>query len=133
MGALFFFFVIYVAMSKFSSALHQGVWRTPRPSVPRLGGQTAAITPLLFVGGYNPERLWHPRSPHITGFSLSSSLTLSPTHCPLTSIVLLVILKKQNKTKPKTLSCETLARYAAYGPGNGSLSLTLLKNPSDGG
>lgn len=43
-GCVVLLFVIYVALSTFSSALHQWVWRRPRPSVPWLWGQTAAIT-----------------------------------------------------------------------------------------
>lgn len=58
-GCILFFFVIYVALSKFSSALHQCVWRRPKPRVTWLAGQIVAITCLLFRG-YNPEQLWHP-------------------------------------------------------------------------
>lgn len=71
----FLLLAIYVALSKFSSALHQCVWRRPRPSVPWLGGHTAAITSML-VRGYNPEQPWHPWT---TPWQASLGLYLLPS------------------------------------------------------
>lgn len=64
----------------------------------------------LFAG-YSPERLWHPRWPHIAG---SPFIPVSPTHCSLTSVIL-VIVKREKRG-----SCETLSRPMVEGQGTRS-------------
>lgn len=68
---LSFFFVIRVALSKFSSALHQCVWKRPRPGVPWWGGQTTAI-------------IW--------SFSEATTLSSSGIHGPLHGRLLLILM-----------------------------------------